>query len=428
MASADIFKGMFSTPEQLRAKRVDELINQRNQINQMGGSMSQLLGQVAAGGGATGAMMAELAGNVFGMKTAEEAKAEKVNSIMSGVNWMDDASVTGAVSQFVKMGEPEAALRVKEYADAERKRALEEEVAGMEKTRLSGTIADEQTAREEAARLKAAEANLAKVYRTADPKTPAGRKAIQDAIAQVDTIKAIQTGINWQNQDIAQQRNTREAAAQAHRIAMDMNADKRSGTIHQLDTQLKQLNIDAKQREGNMPMFKTISVMVKQPVLDFSGQPTGQFEDVNRQVTVVLNEQGEYTLPSGINQELEAQLGLRTPAATSTSTSTDTTAPPSVRDPATGNDPTLQGKTLTEAEKQNPRVQAVIQKQRDISTRLNETVDDFLDPTMSKVAAATYKRFGTRQPQFDNPEWVAMVKRFFPTAYKKYVTRGLIQE
>lgn len=426
MASADIFKGMFSTPDQLRAKRIDELMNQRNQINQMGGSMSQLLGQVAAGGGATGAMMAELAGQTFGMKTAEEAKAEKVNSIMSGVNWMDDASVTGAVSQFVKMGEPEAALRVKEYADAERKRALDEEVSRLDKQRLTGTISDEQTAREEAARLKTAEANLAKVYKTADPKTPAGRKAIQDAIAQVDTLKAIQTGINWQNQDIAQQRNTREAASQAHRIAMDLNADKRSGAAAQLDNQLKELNIEAKQREGNMPMFKTLSVMVKKPILDFSGQPTGQFEDVNRQVTVVLNEQGQYALPAGINQELQEQLGLAVPAATPASSSDDSATSVSVRDPAAGSDPTLQGKTLTAEEKKNPRVQAEIQKQRDVSTRLNETIDDFLDPTMSKVAAATYKRFGSRTPQFDNPEWVAMVRRFFPEAYKKYKARGLL--
>lgn len=427
MASIDMFNGMFKRPEEIRAARLDELIKNRQAISNMGGSMSQLLGQVAAGGGATGSMMAEAAAGMFGLKTQEEAKAARVNDIMSNVMWDDDKSVASAVSQFVRMGEPEAALRIKEYADQKRNETMAYETNKLTKDRLVGTIADEQTAREEAKRIKAAEANLAKVYRTADPKTSEGRKLIQDAIAQVDTLKAIQTGINWQNQDFAAARNTREAAAQAHRISMDMNADERSGTLAQLNNELTQLNIDAKKREADMPMFKTISVLVKEPVTGWDGQPVpGQFKNVSKQVSVVLNERGEYSIPGGITQELQAQLGLTAPVATTTTTAGKDE--PAARIPvAAGSDPSLQAKTVTPDELAIPAVASEVKRQQDVTQRLTNTIDDFVDPAMGQVAAATYKQFGTRQPQFDNPQWVAMVKRFFPTVYKKYVDRGLIK-
>ena len=55
---ANTIAGMFADPNSFRDERLDALMKQRQQISNMGGSMNQLLGQVAAGGGATGAMMA----------------------------------------------------------------------------------------------------------------------------------------------------------------------------------------------------------------------------------------------------------------------------------------------------------------------------------------------------------------------------------
>ena len=60
------FAGMFTDPNSFRDQRLQDLMQQRAAISQMGGSMSQLLGQVAAGGGATGAQLAEGLGGMFG--------------------------------------------------------------------------------------------------------------------------------------------------------------------------------------------------------------------------------------------------------------------------------------------------------------------------------------------------------------------------
>ena len=78
---ADNIAGLFTNPNSYRDARLDELMKQRAAIGQMGGSMSGLLGQVAAGGGATGAMMAEGLGGLFGLSAPEEKKAAELQAM-----------------------------------------------------------------------------------------------------------------------------------------------------------------------------------------------------------------------------------------------------------------------------------------------------------------------------------------------------------
>jgi hypothetical protein len=81
-------KGLFVNPAQIRAKRMEDLMQQRRQLAQMGGSMSGLLGQVAGGGSVLGQQLAEGIGRGLGLKTQEEAMAEQqmqqAKAVMSG--------------------------------------------------------------------------------------------------------------------------------------------------------------------------------------------------------------------------------------------------------------------------------------------------------------------------------------------------------
>jgi hypothetical protein len=82
------YSGLFATPTDLRNKRMDALQQQRAQVGTMGGSMAGLLGQVAAGGGALGAQLAENIGQGFGLQTRQEKEAVKdqvaMQDVMSG--------------------------------------------------------------------------------------------------------------------------------------------------------------------------------------------------------------------------------------------------------------------------------------------------------------------------------------------------------
>ena len=76
------YSGLFATPTDLRNKRMDALQQQRSQVGAMGGSMAGLLGQVAAGGGALGAQLAENIGQGFGLQTRQEKEAERTQAQM----------------------------------------------------------------------------------------------------------------------------------------------------------------------------------------------------------------------------------------------------------------------------------------------------------------------------------------------------------
>lgn len=109
---ANDYSGLFQSPEDIRTKRLDALQANQDRIRGMGGSMSGLLGQVAAG---RGGMLAEGLAGMIGLKTAEEKKAEDQQNIMSSIEapkgsaeWFNEAA---ARLQDIN---PEAALAMQE--------------------------------------------------------------------------------------------------------------------------------------------------------------------------------------------------------------------------------------------------------------------------------------------------------------------------
>ena len=126
---ANTIAGMFADPNSFRDERLNDLMKQRQAIGQMGGSMNQLLGQVAAGGGATGAMMAEGLGGMFGMKTAEEAKAAQLQNIAGNFDLDTSAGLASFAKQLNDMGMTKEAIQIMEKRDSvlDRERRMSEE-------------------------------------------------------------------------------------------------------------------------------------------------------------------------------------------------------------------------------------------------------------------------------------------------------------
>lgn len=111
---ADNFAGMFRDPRSYRDERLQDLMQQRQAISNMGGSMSQLLGQVAAGGGATGAMMAEGLGGMFGMKTREEAQAQQLQDMASKIDMNEPEDLNQFAMALNSLGMTKEAVQVLE--------------------------------------------------------------------------------------------------------------------------------------------------------------------------------------------------------------------------------------------------------------------------------------------------------------------------
>lgn len=74
---ANDYSGLFTTPQELQANALNQLQKRQAAISGMGGSYDALLGQIAAGGGTTGAMMAQGIKSMFGLKSGEEMAAER---------------------------------------------------------------------------------------------------------------------------------------------------------------------------------------------------------------------------------------------------------------------------------------------------------------------------------------------------------------
>ena len=106
------FAGMFTDPNSFRDQRLQDLMQQRAGISQMGGSMNQLLGQVAAGGGATGAQLAEGLGGMFGLKTREEAQAQKVQDMAGMIDMNDPEDLNQFAKALNSMGMTKEAVMV----------------------------------------------------------------------------------------------------------------------------------------------------------------------------------------------------------------------------------------------------------------------------------------------------------------------------
>jgi len=132
---ASLLEGMFSTPQDIRNKRMDELLAERQAIGRMGGSFDQLLGQVAAGGSATGAMLAEGTAGMFGLQTPEEAKAIKVQGLMKGLQGnTDPQAYYSAAKQLNDMGYIRESIALIEQgkAAAQEQRAINQDTRSAE--------------------------------------------------------------------------------------------------------------------------------------------------------------------------------------------------------------------------------------------------------------------------------------------------------
>lgn len=110
---ANEFAGMFQTPAEIRAKRLAGLEAQAAQQRGMGGSMSGLLGQVAAG---TGGALAEGIAGTFGLKTKEEKEAEQAQKISMNIDWNDPLSIQAGAKAFAEAGLTKSAIQASKMA------------------------------------------------------------------------------------------------------------------------------------------------------------------------------------------------------------------------------------------------------------------------------------------------------------------------
>lgn len=121
------FNGLFTSPDEIRNKRLQELTNRGSDISKMGGSMNQLLGQVAARGALTGDVLSEGIGNIAGTQTREEAKAAQVQNMMGGVDPSDYAGLVDLAKQLNGMGMTKEAIALVEIAKQRRTEAQAQE-------------------------------------------------------------------------------------------------------------------------------------------------------------------------------------------------------------------------------------------------------------------------------------------------------------
>lgn len=108
------YSGLFASPADIRGQRIDNLMKERMAVKGMGGSMSGLLGQVAAG---SGGMLAEATAGVFGLKTAQEVEAEQKSAIANTIDWNDPTSLREG-AELMKQVSPASALQMIDKASA----------------------------------------------------------------------------------------------------------------------------------------------------------------------------------------------------------------------------------------------------------------------------------------------------------------------
>jgi len=123
--------GMFTTPEQIRAQRADDILKQYENTAMMGGSMDQLLGQVAAAGSNVGSLMAESGARMFGLQTAEEANAAKIQEAAKAIDWNNPEDLNQMAKYLNDVGMTEQAIKVLE----KRQGLLDREVVAEDRSR-----------------------------------------------------------------------------------------------------------------------------------------------------------------------------------------------------------------------------------------------------------------------------------------------------
>jgi len=180
--------GLFTSPDEIRANRLDNILANQAATARMGGSMDALLGQVAAGGYNTGALLAEGTAGMFGLTTPEEKKAMEVQKLMTTVKDSNDPDAYfSAAKQLNAMGfSKEALFLTKEGRD------IRNTELSYKKNLLEFNELD---------RLVKAKPELRKILSETDISTPDGRKAAIQAANKVSFETGMEMMKYFQAQD-----------------------------------------------------------------------------------------------------------------------------------------------------------------------------------------------------------------------------------
>ena len=108
----NIYAGLFTSPDQIRQKRLDDLAKQQMMVSGSGGSWDQLLGQVAASGNLMANQLTEGVAGMFGMKTKEEANAAKVQEMAKAIDWNAPEDLNQFAMALNDMGMTKQAVQV----------------------------------------------------------------------------------------------------------------------------------------------------------------------------------------------------------------------------------------------------------------------------------------------------------------------------
>lgn len=111
------YAGLFADPNEIRNKRIQDMMAERQGIAQMGGSMSQLLGQVAAGGAATGRALAEQTAGMFGLKDPAEQKAGQLQQMSQNFDTTTSTGLTAFAKALNDAGMTREAVLVLQQRD-----------------------------------------------------------------------------------------------------------------------------------------------------------------------------------------------------------------------------------------------------------------------------------------------------------------------
>lgn len=103
-------EGLFTTPDQIRNNEVAQLQKQGANLSYLGGSMSGLLGQLAASGGITGSALGMGVRDALGMQTEEQKKAADIASLVKSVDFNNPDSLQNAALQLNKLGYAKEAI------------------------------------------------------------------------------------------------------------------------------------------------------------------------------------------------------------------------------------------------------------------------------------------------------------------------------
>ena len=115
---ASIFDGMFTSPEEVKNKRMQDIMDARTRLSQSGGSMNQLLGQVAGQGLLTGRSIGEAVGSMAGLSTKSEQKAAELQAMMQSVDPTDPDALANIAKMMNELGYTKEAIAILERRNA----------------------------------------------------------------------------------------------------------------------------------------------------------------------------------------------------------------------------------------------------------------------------------------------------------------------